>query len=206
MKVTIINGNQGDDQVIYDGEVFQFPLTGLIDDAIWAIQYEDNKGEIEFRNGRNQTITELSQFDHILQVCRDIIDERASKELANSKDVGWQRQQKIKEISNMRDSLLSSPTATISFEGVDWQVDATSSRAIMDAITLYSNIGGTPIGFEWRDAHNVNHPATVDLLKGIASKRAEEVQAIWKQSWVLKDAAASSSTLSQIVAIVWPTP
>ncbi|MFA0810857.1 hypothetical protein [Microbulbifer epialgicus] len=70
MKLTIINGDAGDDTVVIDGLAFHFDLAGLIDDSIWAVQWSDEGekavGEIELRSGEHEKITSIRQFKKII--------------------------------------------------------------------------------------------------------------------------------------------
>ncbi|WP_444901688.1 hypothetical protein ACJJIG_21155 [Microbulbifer sp. SSSA007] len=70
MKLTIINGDAGDDTVVIDGLAFNFDLAGLIDDAMWALQWSDEgvkpAGEIEMRDGSHKKITSIRQFKKVI--------------------------------------------------------------------------------------------------------------------------------------------
>jgi hypothetical protein len=70
MKLTIINGDAGDDTVVIDGIAFHFDLVGLIDDAIWAVQWSDEgdkpEGEVEYRNGTHKKIKSIKTFQKII--------------------------------------------------------------------------------------------------------------------------------------------
>ncbi|WP_226648117.1 hypothetical protein [Microbulbifer variabilis] len=70
MKLSIINGDAGDDTVVIDGKAFHFNLSGLIDDAIWAVQWSDEgkkpQGEIEYREGPHKKIQSIKPFQKII--------------------------------------------------------------------------------------------------------------------------------------------
>lgn len=110
---------------------------------------------------------------------------------------------KKSEIERARDAGRHNPGATVTTaDGITWQVDPTSRQELNDALTTFGAIGGTPAGFTWRDTANVDHPADLALLASVAAARAEQVNAIWKESWALKaqvDAAADQTELDTIV-------
>ena len=203
MKVTIVNGNLGDDQVIYNGEVFNFSLVGLIDDDIWAVQFADGEGEVEYRNRPAVHITDMESFENIITVCQGILDERAAAALAEQVDIPHQKGLKLREVSIKRDSLLLDSTATVDVNGLTWQVGPSSTKSLTEALALYSSLGSTPVGLEWRDVDNTNHPASLTLLQSIASERALYIQDVWQKSWALKDMVHTATTLSQVAAISW---
>lgn len=93
---------------------------------------------------------------------------------------------KLTEINSKRDQALKRQDATVEANGSTWQVDPNAMAELNDAITLSTALGAAPEGLEWRDANNVNHPATLPLLLAIASARAVQKDAIWKHSWQLK--------------------
>ncbi|MCO1336847.1 hypothetical protein MO867_21190 [Microbulbifer sp. OS29] len=70
MKLSIINGDAGDDTTIINGLGFQFDLAGLIDDEVWAVQWSDEgekaSGEIELRDGTHKKIRSIAQFKKII--------------------------------------------------------------------------------------------------------------------------------------------
>lgn len=90
------------------------------------------------------------------------------------------------EIESARDAALKLPDGIVSVGGANWQVDPTAMSELNDILTLSTALGAVPEGIEWRDADNVNHPATLELLLSIAAARAIQKDAIWKKSWQLK--------------------
>lgn len=110
------------------------------------------------------------------------------------------------EIEHARDAALKFQDATVNASGSNWQVDPTAMAELNDILTLSTALGAVPEGIEWRDADNVNHPATLELLLSIAAARAIQKDAIWKKSWQLKsqvDALDSeTATQADIDAIV----
>jgi len=105
-------------------------------------------------------------------------------------------------ITEARDDALYNENASVeTSDGTVWQADPNSMRQLNDALTIFSAAGGTPEGFVWRDANNVNHPADLELLISIASARAQQVQAIWERSWELKDALKVAYSLGDRVAM-----
>ncbi|WHI46814.1 hypothetical protein [Microbulbifer sp. VAAF005] len=70
MQLSIINGDAGDDTTIINGVGFHFDLVGLIDDAIWAVQWSDEGekpgGEIEYRDGTHKKIRSIAPFKKII--------------------------------------------------------------------------------------------------------------------------------------------
>lgn len=89
-------------------------------------------------------------------------------------------------IESARDTALKLPDAIVHASGANWQVDPTAMSELNDILTLSTALGAVPDGIEWRDADNVNHPATLELLLSIAAARAIQKDAIWKKSWQLK--------------------
>ena len=67
-KITIINGDQGDDLVVKNGRAIAFSLTGMIDKNIWAVQWDDSKGSgiVEVKEGQDYPIENLNDFSEIL--------------------------------------------------------------------------------------------------------------------------------------------
>lgn len=139
-------------------------------------------------------------------------DEQRISELGQEPDESWTLtkpeppfifteaiQAKIADINSKRDQALTRQDATVDANGATWQVDPNAMAELNDAITLSTALGATPEGLEWRDADNVNHPATLTLLLSIASARAAQKDAIWKKSWQLKDQleALDSETATQ---------
>lgn len=90
------------------------------------------------------------------------------------------------EIESARDAALKLPDAMVSAYGANWQVDPIAMSELNDILTLSTALGAVPEGIEWRDADNLNHPATLELLLSIAAARATQKDAIWKKSWLLK--------------------
>lgn len=66
MKLTIINGNKDDDTVILDDYLMNFDLAGLINDSIWAVQWNSESGEIEYKDDTEEKIDSISQFQPII--------------------------------------------------------------------------------------------------------------------------------------------
>lgn len=114
---------------------------------------------------------------------------------------------KVNYINNTRDVLLKDANGTVTTpDGLVWQVDPTSMQQLNDALTVFTVVGSTPEGFTWRDANNVNHPASLAFLAGIAGARAMQVQTIWTQSWNLKDqlkTAYEAGDIPAMEAITW---
>lgn len=85
MRLSIINGDEGDDTITIDGVAYQFNLAGLIDDRIWAVQWHGDAGEVEYRDGSHSTIQSLEVFEPIIarwheEQARE--EEAAAQELA----------------------------------------------------------------------------------------------------------------------------
>lgn len=97
------------------------------------------------------------------------------------------------EIDKLRDAALNHPESTVSIEvttGVfaSFQTDPDSLKRLNDTMTTFLALGGAPAGFEWRDVDNVNHPADLTLLGGIAAAKAASDLIVWQKSWADKDA------------------
>ena len=74
-RITIINGDAGDDTVIVDGRTLHFPIDDLLDDpAIWAVQWHNNSGEIEFTDKPPEEIEDLDRFAPVLNKYNELID------------------------------------------------------------------------------------------------------------------------------------
>lgn len=68
MRVTIINGNAGDDKVIVDGFAIKFSVEELLPDPkIWAVQWSGDSGLIEYLDQAPQPITSLDAFAPVLE-------------------------------------------------------------------------------------------------------------------------------------------
>jgi len=66
-SLTIINGDEGDDTVILDGAALFFQVDYLLpSNDIWAVQFHNGVGEIEWRNGNNESITDAVQFQPVV--------------------------------------------------------------------------------------------------------------------------------------------
>jgi hypothetical protein len=65
-KITIINGNETDDTVVRQGRPIQFDLTELIDDNIWAVQWDGSVGIVEMKDGNDYTVENLNDFSGVL--------------------------------------------------------------------------------------------------------------------------------------------
>ncbi len=69
-RITIINGNEGDDTVSVDGRVIQFPVDGFLpSDDIWAVQWYGEWGEVEYTQQsqkHNERIESLDEFSAVI--------------------------------------------------------------------------------------------------------------------------------------------
>ncbi|WKD48330.1 hypothetical protein [Microbulbifer spongiae] len=103
MRVSIINGDAGDDTVVIDGRSFAFDLTGLIDECIWAVQWQDQdgqaSGEIEYRDGSHEPIDTLTPFQPIIERWHAEKD-REAREAAQQQAFFHSRQFAIDVINN----------------------------------------------------------------------------------------------------------
>ncbi|WP_299940102.1 hypothetical protein [uncultured Microbulbifer sp.] len=87
MKLSIINGDAGDDTVVIDGIACHFDLAGLIDDTIWAVQWSDEgdkpEGEVELRDGTHKKIKSIKPFRRIINRWQE---EKAKTDQQEEKD------------------------------------------------------------------------------------------------------------------------
>lgn len=66
-RLTIINGNAGDDAVVIDGRAQYFPVDALLNDSkIWAVQWEDGAGWVEYRDNTQKGIDSLDEFQPVI--------------------------------------------------------------------------------------------------------------------------------------------
>ena len=111
----------------------------------------------------------------------------------------------IEEIVKARDKSLFDSSATVrTKDGIVWQVDPRTKSDLNDAITLFSAMGGTPTGFQWRDKNNRNHDVNLAKMIEIAALRAEQINQIWHKSWALKSRVESAKTVSELARIEIP--
>ncbi|WP_421865134.1 hypothetical protein [Motiliproteus sp.] len=215
-RLCIINGNDGDDQVVVDGRVITFDLAGFLPaDNIWAVQWYGAQGEVEYSDQPNEMIANLDDFADVLaEFNRLAALEDAPLSLADLVAA------KRAEIDASRDQHLADPSATVTVQvggdDVVFQAGPRSMSDLNDAITVFTAVGGTPPGYEWRDENNINHPADLALLASIAAAKAADNNVIWQQSWALKDAldaidipinpdaGTDANIRAAIEAIVWP--
>lgn len=67
-RITIINGNAGDDTVIVDGKTQYFDLADFIpDDSIWAVQWYGDYGEVEYKEAANEIIDSIEPYTPIIE-------------------------------------------------------------------------------------------------------------------------------------------
>lgn len=82
--MTIINGDSGDDTVSINGETLFFVVDTLLpSNDIWAVQYKDGEGEIEWRDMHNDKITDIDQFQPVINKFYELqAEEVAAQEIA----------------------------------------------------------------------------------------------------------------------------
>ncbi|MGH1461233.1 MAG: hypothetical protein ACRBB6_04275 [Neptuniibacter sp.] len=105
--------------------------------------------------------------------------------------------QKIVQIEEERKAAIEDVEATVSVGGITFQADPYSMDQLNDALTIFTALGGTPEGYEWRDITNTNHPADLTLLAQIAAARAADVNTQWQISWTRKDAVNTITDLDR---------
>tara|TARA_R110002153_G_scaffold116968_3_gene260949 strand:+ start:1395 stop:1727 length:333 start_codon:yes stop_codon:yes gene_type:complete len=86
--MTIINGNADDDTVIINGETLFFTVGSLLpSNDIWAVQYKDGEGEIEWRDMHNDKITDIEQFQPVINKFYELkAEEVAAQEIAKASE------------------------------------------------------------------------------------------------------------------------
>lgn len=114
--------------------------------------------------------------------------------------------EKRQQIETDRDAGINDEAATVLVGGVTFQTSPKSMTQLNDALTVFTALGGTPEGYEWRDESNTNHPANLALLASIAAARATQVNQYWQTSWTRKavlDAVdlTAPDALAQIEAV-----
>lgn len=111
--------------------------------------------------------------------------------------------EKRQEINRIREEKFDDPNVTVEAHGTLWQADKRSLQTLNDAITLFTVHGNTPNGFVWRDYYNVNHPADLAFLVGIASAVSVHRKQIWFTSWTLKAQVDTAETAKEVINIIW---
>ncbi len=66
-RITIVNGDDGDDTVIKNGRVLSFPVDGFLPDRdLWALQWYGEEGEVEYKSKPNAHISNLDEYSELL--------------------------------------------------------------------------------------------------------------------------------------------
>lgn len=109
------------------------------------------------------------------------------------------------DVERLRDEALEDPNATVTTSGgIVWQVPPSAMKSLNEALTLFTAMGSTPEGYEWRDIDDVKHPAALSLLVEIGAARSVQLNSIWQQSWALKDLIDEAKTEEELNAIQLP--
>lgn len=116
-------------------------------------------------------------------------------------DIASAKAHKRLSIEHERAELLSAP---VEYNGNMYDA---SPMALFNLIsTLIFLLGGNtlPVGFVWRDADNNNVPLTVAELSLLGGVLFARNNAVYAQSFVLKDQLLAAQTIEEIDSIAWP--
>ncbi len=106
-------------------------------------------------------------------------------------------------VENIRNTDIKGANSAVTDSlGRIWQTDKDTMVTLNNVITTFSD--GVPEGYEWRDADNVNHLASLSMLKEIATLRAIVENNIWKASWYLKGIINEATDKQELASVVIP--
>jgi len=89
-RLTIVNGDEGDDTIIINGEALEFPVDELLPQPdIWAVQFKDGVGEIEFSDVEkpHESFDDVSMFQTAIDKFIELKIERAANEAKQVDDL-----------------------------------------------------------------------------------------------------------------------
>jgi hypothetical protein len=172
MKISIVNGNAGDDTVIINGVASNFNLSPYIGSSIWAIHWDSEKsvGEVEYTGGikPNEVITDFTEFDPVIAAYYESLEpvpltQEETKVLA------------INQAKNVRNTGRYSPiTIGINTFDADKEAQNNINYSIDGFNEITNHLGSTTI--PWTLADNSIIDVTLDAL--MAVKTAITLRAI----------------------------
>ena len=89
----------------------------------------------------------------------------------------------------------------VQYDGAVFETDAKSTTALAETLTAVANGWTLPAGFVWRDSANVDHPADVAWLKGLATAMADHKAAAFRRLSAAKDAVRAAGTVADVEAV-----
>jgi hypothetical protein len=119
----------------------------------------------------------------------DIVDSLDAWKLRKKAEVDVERDRRI---------LLPFEYAGAMFDG-----DAKSQRNIQSWQTQIAAGVTLPLGFVWRDAGNVDHPADAAFVDGLGAALTARGTLVYQESWRMKAAIDAAETLDELVAVAW---
>lgn len=107
-------------------------------------------------------------------------------------------------INHERNAMLASDLLLLPAAGSVWQYNASSLQVLNEALLMTGVDEQTFLPPFWRDANNVNHTCTRNLLIAIAASYAAYKSEIWAASWAMKAAIDDPGTgIAGAAAITW---
>lgn len=107
-------------------------------------------------------------------------------------------------INRERNAMLSSDALLLPAAGSVWQYNASSLQVLNEALLMTGVDEQTFLPAFWRDANNVNHTCTRNLLIDIAASYAAYKAEIWSASWAMKAVIDDPDTeISDVFSIKW---
>ena len=197
-KITIMNGEKGDDTVIINGRAIRFPVDQLLpDSAVWAVQWSGESGEIEFKNGDqpNKIIDSMELF-------QPVIDE--FNRLAGIQDappppptLEEAKAEKLSEINSKADQALDNILATYpSSEVLSWDKQEQEARN-----WLLDDSTPTPLLDGIAASRGIDKALLVQKVIEKADAFAALSGAIFGKRQMLEDQCLVADTVEQVVAI-----
>lgn len=107
-------------------------------------------------------------------------------------------------INSERNAMLASDLLLLPAANSVWQYNASSLQVLNEALLMMGVDEQTFLPAFWRDANNVNHTCTRNLLIDIAASYAAYKAEIWSASWAMKAVIDDPDTeISEVFAIRW---
>jgi hypothetical protein len=108
------------------------------------------------------------------------LDTMSWRDLRNVQEVA---QEKLLQINQERERRNWLP---VQYSGSTFDADQVSQRNIQNWIGVIGAGGALPSNFQWRDANNVNHPATAEWLLGLNAVIVARTSQLYAASWQKK--------------------
>jgi hypothetical protein len=74
-KIAIVNGDDLEGTVHVDSKYVTFSMDGLIDESIWAVHWDGDKGYIQYKEDMPEDITDFSQFQPIVDKFNELTNQ-----------------------------------------------------------------------------------------------------------------------------------